>query len=462
MKKINLLLATFFTLVLLLTSCKKEEFVVTFHPNGGKGDIVAQHFTQKVAQQLMGNTFTKKGYVFFGWNTVPDGAGTKYEDEEKIVVSDNMVLYAQWVEVTGTVTVTFSANGGVGEMAVQEFEAGEPKAIAPNAFYKDDYSFTGWNTNPNGTGTAYENQQIITITSNRTLYAQWKPKLNSYFVIFDANGGEGKMESQEFIQSKYQKLSSCQFTYSNYFFNGWNTLSDGSGTFYRNKEEIMIYANMLLYAQWVEVTGGGVPCPNTPTVVDNEGNTYTTVQIGPQCWMGENLRTTKFKTGSNIEIVEDQSKWFLSETAAMCFYDNDDTYSLLYGALYNGFAANSSNLCPDGWHIPLETEWNTLANFLDGAAIAGYKMKSIYDWSKGWYGENGNGSNESGFNALPAGYRDGLYTGNFADIGNRTVFWSAPNGFSESEARILEAGSLELKTSYFGNIFGLSVRCIKD
>lgn len=175
MKKIHLLFVTLFACILFLTGCKKDDFVVTFNPNGGKGAIVTQNFTQKIAQPLMANSFTNRGHIFKDWNTVPDGTGIVYKDQEMVIVSEHFVLYAQWAPASGEFTVIFNANGGIGEMESQTFEAGEPQALEPNVFVCEGYEFTGWNTSPNGHGKGFINKQIITITSDMILYAQWVP-----------------------------------------------------------------------------------------------------------------------------------------------------------------------------------------------------------------------------------------------------------------------------------------------
>ena len=253
MKKTYLFFVALLTCVLFFTSCKKDEFVVTFNSNGGKGAPLTQIFTQKIAQPLMANSFTNKGHNFTGWNTKPDGTGAPYKDEETVKVSEHMVLYAQWTPVTGTFTVTFNPNGAnAGEMEPQIFEAGVAQALAPNAFYFENYGFAGWNTSPDGKGKSYENEQVLSITADLTLYAQWEIITNTYYIIFDANGGEGTMELQKFIEGIEQKLAANTFTPADSIsiFTGWNTKSNGSGIFYQDTAEIRIYENMRLFAQW--------------------------------------------------------------------------------------------------------------------------------------------------------------------------------------------------------------------
>jgi uncharacterized repeat protein (TIGR02543 family) len=250
MKKTHLLFTVLFAFILFFSGCKKEEFTVTFHPNGGKGTIVTQRFTQKIAQPLMENTFTSTGYTFTGWNANPDGTGTPYKELEKVIISENMVLYAQWTPATGEFTVTFNANGGEGKMEPQKFKAGVEQELSPNAFFSSKYYFTGWNTSAIGLGKIFDNQQIITLSSDMTLYAQWSRISQTFFVTFYANGGIGTMKPQEFQEYVYQPLDSNTYERNNYTFLGWNTDKEGKGDSYTNMQNIIIHSNMGLYAQW--------------------------------------------------------------------------------------------------------------------------------------------------------------------------------------------------------------------
>ena len=253
MKKIYLFLTAFIACVFLFTGCKKEEFVVTFNPNGGQGAFITQTFTQKVTQPLMVNSFTKSGYAFTGWNTIADGTGTSYKDQEIVQISGHLVLYAQWKLLSGVFTVTFNANGGIGQMDPQKFEIGTSQSLSANRFYREDHNFYCWSTSIDGSDEKFINQQKISVSANMTLFAQWTTPTGTlkYFVHFDANGGGGTMESQEFTAGVAQKLAANTFVDSVFIFTGWNTRSNGSGAFYRDTEEISIYENMRLFALWM-------------------------------------------------------------------------------------------------------------------------------------------------------------------------------------------------------------------
>ncbi|HDS01520.1 MAG TPA: hypothetical protein ENO07_05815, partial [candidate division Zixibacteria bacterium] len=164
--------------------------------------------------------------------------------------------------------------------------------------------------------------------------------------------------------------------------------------------------------------GDGIPdchpdCP--PTVTDIDGNVYQTVLIGDQCWMMENLKVTHYRNGDPIPEVTDGGSWGMLSTGAYCNYDNNESYVAVYGRLYNWYAAaDSRNIAPDGWHVPSDAEWKQLEMYLgmsqaDADATGwrgtdeGGKLKEAD--TTHWQSPNNGATNESGFTALPGGYR---------------------------------------------------------
>lgn len=198
-------------------------------------------------------------------------------------------------------------------------------------------------------------------------------------------------------------------------------------------------------------------------ISDIDGNTYKTTTIGTQSWMAENLRVTRYADGTPLQLVNNQDSWnSVSEISkTYCFYNDDPGTAITYGALYkwaaamNGAAASSvtpsgvQGICPDGWHLPSESEWSTLEIFL-GGTVSGSKMLAT---------EFG-GTNESGFSAILTGRRS-TYPYSFID-GSRAYFWTTSLWpvYSAINVRMVMAG-------YFSNAFlyrtdGLSVRCVKN
>jgi len=140
------------------------------------------------------------------------------------------------------------------------------------------------------------------------------------------------------------------------------------------------------------------------TVTDIDGNCYRTVTIGTQVWMAENLKVTHDCNGEAIPNVTDGATWAGLTAGAYCEYNNDVNNVATYGRLNNWYAvADSRNISPAGWHVASDAEWQTLSIFLGGDAIAGGKMKET--GTTHWYSPNTGATNESGFSALPGGYR---------------------------------------------------------
>ena len=130
------------------------------------------------------------------------------------------------------------------------------------------------------------------------------------------------------------------------------------------------------------------------------GKHYQTVQIGEQCWFAENLATGTFAQGDSIPYVADGDDWTASNVyydPAYCFFGNDSSSLSPSSMLYNWPAViDDRGLCPFGWHVPTNSEWNVLRTYLGGDEVAGYPLKSSPEDDPSW-----NGSNETGFSALP-------------------------------------------------------------
>ncbi len=192
---------------------------------------------------------------------------------------------------------------------------------------------------------------------------------------------------------------------------------------------------------------------------DIDGNIYKTVQAGTQTWMAENLRTTHFNDGTPISYIEDNLFWDVNATGAFCYYDNDFSNKYLYGALYNWQTVNTGSLCPAGWHVPSDQEWKILSDFLGGVQGAGGMMKEtgIIHWSS----PNTGATNETGFTALPGGYR--LHDSGYYSIKNEGYWWSATGNPGEFASSFSLSGIDQIMKALSGNRKnGYSVRCVKD
>lgn len=204
----------------------------------------------------------------------------------------------------------------------------------------------------------------------------------------------------------------------------------------------------------------------TGTVSDYDGNVYKTVKIGNQWWMAENLRTTHYSDGTEINLIEDETTWQEDgyNIDAYCFYENSNENADIYGALYNwqAVANTSKNICPDGWHVPNKVEWNELDEYLGSVGYSGsqggaLKAKSL--WKKDNESDDGNGTDNFGFKAFPAGLR----SSNFVAMGYVADFWSSTE-YSEMNGYWFHISTYSKNSSlsHMNKKMGFSVRCVKD
>ncbi|HER00571.1 MAG TPA: hypothetical protein ENO22_14635 [candidate division Zixibacteria bacterium] len=203
----------------------------------------------------------------------------------------------------------------------------------------------------------------------------------------------------------------------------------------------------------------GIACGGM--VTDYDGNFYRTVLIGDQCWMMDNLKVTHYRNGDTIPNVTDAGEWHDFATGAFCEFNNDPVNVDTYGRLYNWYAVTDGrNIAPEGWHVATLEEWQTLAMYLGGDAVAGGKLKVA--GTAFWMSPNTGATNESGFTALPGGYRDGY--GGFVATGTQARFWTSTTygGADFGEYLYVVHDNAELLQTWLYARFGLSIRCVKD
>jgi uncharacterized protein (TIGR02145 family) len=203
------------------------------------------------------------------------------------------------------------------------------------------------------------------------------------------------------------------------------------------------------------------PLPECP-VIDIDGNVYRTVRIGSQVWMAENLRVTHYANGDAIPNVTNGAAWAGLTNGAYCDYDNDVNNAATYGRLYNFYTVDIHfhYIAPNGWHVPDDDEWQELVDYLGGGSVAGGKLKEA--GTTHWFSPNTGATNESGFCALPGGFRqDG--GGAFLSIGYYTAFWSSSwGGTVYAWVRDMDSESSEIYRGRLPWHKGLSVRCVRD
>lgn len=223
-------------------------------------------------------------------------------------------------------------------------------------------------------------------------------------------------------------------------------------------------------------TNYGQPCPNAVTMTDVDGNVYNTVQIGDQCWMKENLRTTRYADGTSIQCGN-------GDTSSIMAYYYYPSNVAAYGLLYNWSAvmrnSSSSNtnpsgvqgICPIGWHVPSKSEWSQLKSYMahqdvyfcEHNNMTAKALASNTDWASSSVqcavGNTQNNNNASGFSAVPAGSFDLFYygSGSFAEFcssyeyGNYGAYYLS-----------LEYDRAVATIYYWSKTTGSSVRCLRD
>jgi len=207
-----------------------------------------------------------------------------------------------------------------------------------------------------------------------------------------------------------------------------------------------------------------IPSENKPIAfnfmqcTDGDGNNYPVVAIGTQVWMATNLKTTKYNNATCFHVEFDNMTWANLTSPAYCWYNNDAPSNKdIYGALYNAYAVNTGKLCPVGWHVPTNTEWDALLEQLD--SNAGGKMKEI--GSAHWTYPNVGGTNASGFTALGGGAR--LLGGVFSDLKMAGYWWSSTEmSPQEYGSRNIVNWDAALFSTPGYKTNGYSVRCLKD
>jgi uncharacterized protein (TIGR02145 family) len=196
------------------------------------------------------------------------------------------------------------------------------------------------------------------------------------------------------------------------------------------------------------------------TMTDYDGNVYQTVTIGSQVWIAENLKVTHYRNGDPIPHLTALPDWSDTYFGAYCEYGNILGNGTVYGKLYNFLTVSDPrNIAPAGWHIPTNDEWKVMTDKLGGEAIAGSKMKE--KGTAHWSFPNNDATNESGFNALPGGYRD--FSLDFLYVHASGFWWSyTNNGVIQCFIQLVNCDTPNVTKLTTNMNNGFSVRCVRD
>jgi len=320
----------------------------------------------------------------------------------------------------------------------------------------------------NSAGTSYGNEVSFTTTSQVQLATLTTTPISSITETSAVSGGNitnnggGTVTSRGICWSTSPNPTTTE-----------NSVVNGSGTGSFASNLYGLTQNTIYYIRSYAVNSAGTSYGNeisfttnscSSCITDEDGNVYTSVIIGTQEWMLENLRTTKYSDGTAIPNVTDGDEWSDLETGAWSYNDNDSQYEAAYGKLYNWYAVETGKLCPTGWHVPTDEEWTMLTDYLNTAYLntsghsgtEGTDLKATSGWSS-----SGNGTDDYGWNGLPGGSRD--HSGNFSVVGYYSYFWSSSHSYGDyAWYRGLAYDNVNVSSggSYKGN--GFSVRCLSN
>jgi uncharacterized repeat protein (TIGR02543 family) len=234
-----------------------ETYTVTFDANGASGTPPAKHVVKSgtaVSLPDKGN-LNSAGNIFVGWNENSEGGGITYSAGASIIVTQNMVFYAQWLMGSAPqYTVSFNANGatsGTAPVAQTVYSGTSITVPGHGTLANSGKTFGGWNTQVNGGGTNYEVGGFYTVTENVTLYAQWR-NAAQYTVTYNSNGAGGAAPSAQTVDpgTEITIQGEGSMIYTGKKFSGWNTQANGGGTSYAEGALYTVNGNIILYAKW--------------------------------------------------------------------------------------------------------------------------------------------------------------------------------------------------------------------
>ena len=388
----------------------------------------------------------RSGYRFTGWYEL-NATHDFYFTTTPITAA--LTIYAGWVKVY---TVTYHKNSdesGSVPAGPSVHDSGTVVTIAGNTgnLAKEGYTFAGWTTSSDGSGTAVTS---VTVKTDVDLYPKWEmnaPAITT--AITNKNCPVNDAVTFTVVATGINLSYTWQL-------NG-TTLGTATGSSYTTSNlTVEDVASARTYKCIVSNSAGSADCSATlsvSTVNDIDGNVYHQVKIGTQVWMMENLKTTHYRDGTEIREISDGTTWAENPTeAAYCWY-NYSAGTKAYGAYYTYWAARDKNIAPAGWRLPTELEWKALFDLQNAEGLP-YVSEDTY-WEYSWTGDY----DSTGFSAMGNGYNSG---GSFSSFKRYAYWWIDPWQDKYFLFGLTNMGWETNVMSTNGGNYGFGVRCVKE
>lgn len=231
-----------------------DNYIIKYDANGGNLLPYTQMAKQGEQIKLIKIKPTKLGYTFLGWSTVSTATSAEYISEDTYTVNGNVTLYAVWEEtVSNSYTITYNANGGVGEPSSQTAQRGQKIIISNQIPTKEGYTFEGWAITSFSSVAQYRGGDTYTGSTNVILYAVWKKEIAQYTITFNANNGTGGPTSLIANKEENINLPLETPTREGFTFLGWHTLASATSPQYIAGGTYKGSSDITLYAVWEKV-----------------------------------------------------------------------------------------------------------------------------------------------------------------------------------------------------------------
>ncbi len=376
----------------LYAEWEADTYTITYNANNATGGTVPadQTKTHDVTLTLATNSgsLARTGYSFMGWNTADDGSGTHYDVGANYTINASDTLYAEWE--ADTYTITYNANnatsGTVPADQTKTYDVTLTLATNSGSLARTGYSFIGWNTADDGSGTHYDVGANYTINASDTLYAEWEA--DTYTITYNANnatsGTVPAAQTKTHDVTLVLATNSGSLARTGYSFNGWNTAANGSGTHYDVGANYNVNASDILYAEWEadtytitynanNATSGTVPADQTKThdvtlVLATNTGSLARVGYSFKGWnTAANGSGTHYDVGANYTVNASDilyAEWE-ADTYTISYNANNATSGTIPAAQTKThdvtlvLATNTGSLARTGYSF---IGWNTAAN----------------------------------------------------------------------------------------------------